>query len=284
MGSALIIVWRESLEAVLVVAVLYVWLRNQGSGAGLRWLGFGVLGGLALAGGLGAAMLGAQSRFAAGTVEWMQTLAVFVAAVLIVQMILWMREHARGLKRELESGAAQALRAGNLARIALLAAVAVGREGAETVLFLYGLLLERSGAQLTQVGGGAAAGLALGLATFWLLSRGVRWMSWRSFFAASEILLLVFAGSLAVTGVDRLVASGAIALDSGPLWDSSWLLGDTAGAGGMLSQFAGYRAQPNIAELAAWGAYWLVVAALMHRRRIFALWRGGGQASIAKTN
>jgi len=280
MGSAMIIVWRESLEAILVVGILYAWLRNQGSRAGLRWLAFGVLGGLALAAALGGAMLALETRLAANTVEWLQTAVVFVAALLIVQMTLWMREHAGGLKGELESGAAAALRAGNLARVALLAAVAVGREGAETVLFLYGLFVESSGVQLAQIGGSACAGLVLGLATFWLLSRGVRWMSWRSFFAASEFLLLVFAGALVVAGVDRLLSSGAIALASAPQWNSAWLLDDASGPGGVLSQFAGYRVQPNIAELIAWSGYWLVVLALMYRARIVAFLRRALRASM----
>lgn len=265
MGSAMIIVWRESMEAILVIGILYAWLGNQGKPAALRWLAFGVLGGLAFAAALGAAMLALESQLAAQTVEWLQTLVMFVAPFLIVQMVMWMREHGRGLKGALESGAAEALHTGNLARIAVLAAVAVGREGAETVLFLYGLLVERSGTQLAQVGFGAALGLSLALATFWLLASGARWLSWRAFFGISEMLLLVFAGALVVGGVDRLESSGAIALISGPQWDTAWLLDDAAGAGDILRQFAGYRARPDIAELLALAGYWLIVSALMRR-------------------
>jgi len=275
MGSALIIVWRESVEAILVVGILYAWLKANDARAGMRSLMWGVAGGVGVAFAFGAVMLAIQSQLAVQTVEWMQTAIVFVAAVLIVQMVLWMREHGRRLKGELESGAADALRTGNLARIAVLAAVAVGREGAETVLFLYGLMVESSGAQLAQVAAGAALGLALALATFWLLSNGVRWMSWRLFFRVSEALLLLFASALLVGGVDRLTAADVLAAGAGPQWDTTWLLDDTRGVGNVVSQFAGYRARPDVAELTAWALYWLVVFAWIWRGRILGLFARG---------
>jgi high-affinity iron transporter len=39
MGNALFIVWRESAEAMLVVGILYAWLRNRPDAAtGMRFL------------------------------------------------------------------------------------------------------------------------------------------------------------------------------------------------------------------------------------------------------
>jgi high-affinity iron transporter len=35
MGNALFIVWRESVEAILVVSILYAWIRQQGDAAGI---------------------------------------------------------------------------------------------------------------------------------------------------------------------------------------------------------------------------------------------------------
>ena len=72
---------------------------------------------------------------------------MFVAAVLITQMVLWMRRHGRGPKRELESSAARAAQGARWAGC-LPRSPAVGREGAETVIFLYGLFLEQHGVAL----------------------------------------------------------------------------------------------------------------------------------------
>jgi high-affinity iron transporter len=267
MTSALIIVWRESVEAILVVAILYAWLRSHDARAGLRWLAGGVAGGLGVALVLAAAMAALHGSLATAALEWFQTLILFAAAVLIVQMVGWMRQHGRFLKRELESGARDALAAGNFAGIAGLAAIAVAREGAETVLFLYGLVLEQSGAGLAAVAGGAALGLAAALATFWLLSRGARWLSWPVFFRVSEGLLLVFASALVVGGVDRLLDMGVLQAEA-PHWDSAWLIDDARGFGTVLQQFAGYRARPDSFELGAWLAYWALALGWLNRGRV----------------
>ena len=272
MASAFIIVWRESVEAILVIAILYAWLRSNElheelRRAGLRWLGYGVAGGLGLALALAAAMAALHGGLATSALEWMQTAILFAAAALIVQMVGWMREHGRTLKRELESGARRALATGNFAGLAVLAAIAVGREGAETVLFLYGLVVEQSGSGLAAVAGGAALGLLAALATFWLLSRGARWLSWPTFFRVSEVLLLVFASALAVGGVDRLLDMGVLQAEA-PHWDSAWLIDDARGVGNVLQQFAGYRARPDTYELAAWLGYWMLALAWLNRARI----------------
>lgn len=274
MTSAFIIVWRESVEAILVIAILYAWLRNNQvheelRRSGLRWLGYGVAGGIGLAVALAAAMALVHDQLTTSALEGFQTFVLFAAAVLIVQMVGWMREHGRSLKRELESGARNALASGKYAGIAVLAAIAVGREGAETVLFLYGLVLEQRAQGLATVSAGAGLGLAAAMATFWLLSSGARRMSWPVFFRVSEALLLVFASALVVGGVDRLLDTGVLQSNSGPQWDSAWLLDDARGLGGMLQQFAGYRARPDAFELAAWVGYWLAAFGWLNRRRIF---------------
>lgn len=61
MGNSLFVVWRESIETMLVIGILHAWLRRNGSaGPGLHALWGGVVAGIALA--LGWAMLGAKVR------------------------------------------------------------------------------------------------------------------------------------------------------------------------------------------------------------------------------
>ena len=52
-----------------------------------------------------------------------------------------------------------------------------------------------------------------------------------------------------------------------PVWDSSALLDDAGTVGGIASAFAGYRAQPSLMVLFAWGGYWLLVATLGRLQR-----------------
>lgn len=265
MGSAMFIVWRESVEAILVIGILYAWLNGNGFRSGVRWLWGGIAGGVAVAALLGLAMLEVQSQLAGDTLEWFQIAMVFIAAILIAQMVLWMRRHGKNLKGELEAGMARAMDRSSLLGIAVVAALAVGREGAETVIFLYGLGLERSGTDLLLFAGAAFAGLLLALLTGWALIGSGKRISWKTFFRITEAVLLLLAAALLVSGTEKLIGLGTLPALVDPLWDSSFLLDDNGGLGGFLAQLTGYRARPSLTALLAFGAYWLAMAAAMRR-------------------
>lgn len=261
MANALFIVWRESVEAILVIAILLAWIRTrQDPRITPAHLWTGVAGGLLLAGALAAAMVMAQSQLAGQALEAFQAGILLVAAGLITHMVLWMRHQGRHLKRNLEDGLRQAAAtATGGTSAALLAAIAVGREGSETVLFLYGLAMEQSGQVLSQLLGGAMAGFGLALATAWLIQRGARWLPSRLFFRATEIVLLLLAAALLVGGVERLINMEWLPPLVEPLWDSSGLLDEGTLVGGIAGAFAGYRAHPSLTLLLAWLAYWAAV-------------------------
>ncbi len=268
MGNALFIVWRESVEAILVVSILYAWIRDRGGVAvTLRHLWAGVAGGVALAGALAVVMLGVQSQLAGDALEAFQAGIVFVAAFLITQMVLWMRKHGRHMKRELEDGMAQAATATGGTAAALVAAIAVGREGAETVLFLYGLGLEQNGGAMVQMFLGAGLGFVLALATAWLIQRGSRILPSRVFFRITEIVLFMLAAALLVSGAERLINMGWVPPLVEPLWDTSALLGEGSTLGGIAAAFAGYRSQPSLMVALLWIGYWLLVIGLTRRVR-----------------
>ncbi len=256
MLNALIIVFRESLEAMLVIGVLLAWIARQPAPAVLRrglWLG--VVAGIGLALALGFATFAAQSQLGAEALEKFQVGMVLFAAGLIVQMVFWMHRHGRHMKRELE---AQAGRAVGTLGLGTVAALAVAREGAETVIFLYGLGLESNGGERFGLVAGALAGFALAAATGWLVARGARFLNYRTLFTASEILLLVIASSLLMAGMDRMIGLDWLPPLLDPVWDSSVLLDDSSGAGRLLADFAGYRARPSASLLLAYAAYWAI--------------------------
>lgn len=242
MLNVLVVVWRESLEAMLVIGVLLAWIARQPTPAPLRrglWLGVG--GGLALALLLGLAAFAAQSQFAGQSLEIFQLAMVLFAAVLIVQMVMWMHRHGRVMKRELED---QAGRSSGALGIGAITALAIAREGAETVVFLYGLGLEASGTALFGMAGAALAGLALAMATSWLVARGARFLNYRTLFRASEILLLLIANAMLANAMDRMIGMDWLPPLADPAWDLSFLLDDARGVGRILADFVGYRARP----------------------------------------
>ena len=114
MDQVAFIVWRESIEALLVVGILYAWLRASPDGRrGLPWLWGGVGAGLLLAGALALALLGVASWLSDTGQEWFQALMALAACALVVQMVIWMRRHARGLSGQLRLSAKAALAEGS---------------------------------------------------------------------------------------------------------------------------------------------------------------------------
>jgi len=266
MGSTLFIVWRESVEAMLVVGILHSWLKfNEAGRAGTRALWLGVGCGVALAGVLGWAMVAAQGELSGAALEWFQTGMLLVAAALIVQMVLWMRRHGAGMRKNLQQNLALAMQRSGLLGISIVAALAIAREGAETAVFLYGVSLEPAGS--ASLVAGAALGFALAGLTAWALGRGLRFLDYRRFFLLSGWMLLMFAVALLVSAVDRLIGAGLLPALVDPLWDSSWLLDDDSRVGSLLAALAGYRAHPSLMLVAIYAVYWVAVSRAMRPAR-----------------
>lgn len=267
MGQVLFVVWRESVEALLVVGILYAWLSNGDADArrALPYLWAGVGAGVLAAVGLGAALVGFTEVLSGDAADYFQTGMVLVACVLIVQMVLWMKRHGRTLKRDMERSLQARTRDGNAWGIAILVALAIAREGSETVIFLYGLGFGQSGH--VSHGDILAIVLGLGLAflTFYVLQLGGRVFSWRRFFRVTEIMLLLLGAGLLQTGVDKLIDKEILPLGISQVWNSAALLDDSSTVGSMVAALTGYRAHPALTNVVAYALYWIVVAWLARR-------------------
>lgn len=264
MFESLFVVWRESLEALLIVGILYAWLKaNDEDGSGKRALVIGIGAGIVLAFLLGWALLSAQSELAGEALEAFQAGALVVAALLITQMVWWMARHGRRLKNELERQIAHAH--GHKSRlaaqwnIALITALAIAREGAETVIFLYGIA-QRPGGEMSMLALGALAGFIAAIVCAVLGARGLAHLKLGTLLRLSSLLLLVLASSLLVAASDRLIGMDWLPALLDPIWDSSALIDDNEGIGRIFADFAGYRARPALTTVLTWAGYWLLAA------------------------
>ena len=260
-GNVAFIIWRESVEALLVIGILNAWLASQREIAsrGRIFLWAGVATGLLVAVGLGVIFIAFGEAISDEAQQGYQTGAVLIAAALIIQMVFWMRRHGRTLKRELETSLQDAAARSSWWTVFILALVAVAREGSETVVFLFGTLAAIQHASLAGIIVAIIVGFALALATYYVLQLGSRVLSWRVFFGVTEVMLLLLAASLLVTGVENLGALGVLPTLSGRLWDSSAILPDSGPVGGLLAALTGYRARPNLMNVLVYALYWGVI-------------------------
>src|SRR5215475_11853320 len=105
------------------------------------WVGGGVLGGV-IAACFVAAFAGALSEaFAGSGQELFNATVLLIAVVMLTWHNVWMARHGRELAAEMRAaGEAVASGRSSLAALAVVVGVATLREGAEVVLFLYGIL------------------------------------------------------------------------------------------------------------------------------------------------
>jgi high-affinity iron transporter len=280
MGQVLFIVWRESVEALLVVGILYAWLNNGDAAArrGLPYLWSGVAAGIVAALALGGALLGFSELLSGDAQTYFQIGMVLIAAVLIVQMVFWMRKHGRTLKKDMESSLKVNYETGNWWGVFLLVALAIAREGSETAVFLYGIGMGQQDASRGALIFAGVLGFGLAFLTFYLLQLGGKIFSWRRFFQVTEIILLLLAAGLLLTGVEKLLdlllesSDWFSSLDfvstlTAPVWDTSWLLDDSSTAGSLVSTLTGYRARPALMSVAIYVIYWLVVSSALGKSK-----------------
>ncbi len=269
LGNIIFIVWRESIEALLVIGILNAWLSQQG-GAGRRgqlFLWAGVTGGLVAAIALGAGLIRLGDELDQETMEFYQTGLVLLAAALIVQMVFWMRKQGRTLKRDLEGALQGAADRDNWWGVFALAAIAVAREGSETVVFLAGTIAAARDGALGAAIGAAVGGLAIAVGTYALLQLGGRFLSWRTFFRITETMLLLLAGALLVTATDKLIGLDLLPALSGRLWDTSAIVPDTGPIGGLIASLSGYRARPDLVQVLVLALYWAAMVWLLRTPR-----------------
>lgn len=260
MLAAAVVVFREVLEAALIVGIVLAATRGvQGS---RLWTGIGVAAGLA-----GAALLALFADAVSNAMEGMGQ-EIFNACVLGIAVVMlgwhnvWMSKHGREIAMEMKAVGADVAEAKKpLSALAVVVGVAVLREGAETVLFLYGILSsEKDGVMMTALGG--FGGLAAGMAVGGMLYYGLVAIPMRYLFSVTSWLITLLAAGMAAQAVFYLGAAGVLEFSRQEIWDTSWLLSQNSLVGRLLHTLVGYVDRPSMPQLVAYVATVVVITVL----------------------
>ncbi len=261
MGAAFVVTLREAFEAALLLGIVYTYLdRVQARAGELRWVTLGAVGGLVASGAMGVAVAYLSGPLLDLGPDLVAAGVMFLAAAALTWHGWWMGRHAGEIQGEVLRQVDDAQSGRRVWAPALIAFTGVFREGAETVLFLWGLMSQAavtgwSGAFAGTLGVATAAGLG------WLVFRGARRVPLRYFFAGTSALLLLVAAGLVSAGVGRFEGLGF--LPPSPMaWDTSWLLDDRSLVGSFLAGLVGYRARPSILEALTY-VLWLGVTGIL---------------------
>lgn len=260
MFATALIVFRESLEAALFVGVIAA--ATRGLSGRRNWLSAGVGAGV-----LGAVILALLAQHISSWLDGLGQDVINIGVLsLALAMLLWHCVWVTTHTRQMVSDArqlGQSVQQGQRTPWALLVVVALAvlREGAETVLFVGGSMTGSGTAQSASVllagGLGLAAGALVGVGLYVGLTR----IPTRHVFSVTNVLIALLAGSLASQLARALAQAGVIDRWTQPLWDSSHLLSPESALGTLLHGLIGYDARPSAAQLAAYVAVLLFIYA-----------------------
>ncbi len=260
MFAAFFIVLREVLEAALVIGIVLAASR----GVPRR--------GLWIAAGVGAGMVG--SLIVAGFAEAI-AMAVsgmgqeyFNASVLLLACGMlgwhnvWMKSHGRELAQQMQSvGVAVSAGVRPLSLLLIVVGLAVLREGAEIVLFLYGIAA--GGTNAAQMWLGSLLGLLVGGSIGALMYFGLLRIPTRHLFTVTGWMLLLLAAGMAGQAGNYLVQAGALPGIVEPLWDTSGIVSEGGVVGSVLHVLVGYDDQPSAMQMIFFVVAFVAIASLM---------------------
>ncbi len=261
MISALIIVFREVIEAGLIVGIVLA------ATAGVPHRGRAVAMG-ALAGVLGACLVAAfagqlSNLFQGSGQEIFNAAILLLAVAMLTWHNVWMASHGREMARELKAAGHQ-VKTGErtLAALSIVVGLAVLREGSEVVLFLYGIAAQGG----TTAGGmvtGGMLGLAAGGVVSALMYFGLLTIPAGRLFQVTSGLITLLAAGMAAQAVLFVQNGGWLEYFTMTVWDTSWLVKEDSITGRLLHTLVGYSEAPNGAQLIAYGATILMILVLM---------------------
>nr|ELR5112245.1 FTR1 family protein [Providencia stuartii] len=274
MGQVLFVVWRESFEALLVIGIIYAWIkRHPDSRNGMKFLWGGVVLGLLVSILLALLIYGVFNVLDDTGQSLFMVFMELLACTLIVQMVYWMNKHGSSMKSEIESGINRNAQHHNWWGAALIIAIAIAREGSEIVVFLSSFIMSLNATNASEFAMEVGGGILIAGLTLYIFLLTNRIVSWKIFFKVTGVILLFLALSLLLKGVEE-ITNLLIEYDYSipefliyPAWDTTALLDDSNIAGNFISSFFAYRSQPIWLSVITFIIYWVVVITLFSRSK-----------------
>jgi len=258
MFATAIIVFREVLEASIIIGILAAATRNIP--ASRRWLIAGLLAGL-VGSGVVAAFTDVIGSLASGIgQELFNAIVLGIAVLMLAWHNIWMSSHGAALAASAKSVGSD-IRDGRseCSALMLIVGMAVLREGSETVLFLYGISASDGNGQSSMLLGGLI-GMLGGAALGYTIYAGLLRVPMRWFFTATGVLVLLLAAGMASQAARFLIQADLLPSLAAPLWDTSASLPESGLPGMLLHSLIGYDSHPAGMQLVFYLTVMIVIS------------------------
>jgi high-affinity iron transporter len=256
MLATLVIGLREGLEAALIVGIIAAFLRKNGKSLTAMWLGVALAILLSISVGVGLDLV--EQALPQASQEGMESVIGAIAVFFVTGMIVWMNANAGGMKRGLEAEVAEALSQGSAYALAVMAFLAVLKEGFETAVFLLATFSAAQSAALAA--SGAMIGVLLAVIIGWGIYVGGVKLNLSKFFRFTGAFLILVAAGLVITALRTAHEAGWVNAGQQTTVNLSWLVAPGTVQSAMITGVLGIPADPRVIEVIGWFAYIIPVS------------------------
>ena len=202
--AELVIMFREVLEASLIIGILYTYLKKSNNEDSIKMLWGGVGAAILISVIVSVIFQNFAGGFEGSSSKIFEGIVMILASAVLTTMIIWMAQN-KNISEELENKAKESLSSGFKYGIFTLAFVAVFREGVEIILFLYAIGV-KDGISIFPSIIGTVLGLAAGYAIF---AQGIK-IPLKKFFNVTSVFLIFVSAGMLTYGIHELESGGVI--------------------------------------------------------------------------
>lgn len=249
-----LIMFREGVEAALIVGIIATYIHQTGRSAWMPVVWIGILLALAMSLTVGAILQLLSAEFPQKAQELFEAIIGLIAVFVLTSMVFWMRKAARSIKAELHQSIDAAFQTPTHKGFGLILMVffAVAREGLESVFFLLAAFQQSEG-PATPVG--ALLGVLLAAAVGYGIFKGGLKLNLRRFFRWTGVFILIIAAGILANSVMALHEAGIWNHFQAVVFDASDILPLDSTLGSVLAGVFGYIATPTVSEVVAYVAF-----------------------------
>jgi len=252
--------FREGLEAVLVVVIILLYLKNTNQRDYNRYVYIGSV--LAVISSIIFAILFTAlfGGFTGTLEEIFEGFTFIISGIFIITLILWVSKEGPKMKEFLEEKVEQSIQKEKVFSITILSFVIIIREGIELVLILTGATKVGELDPYAVIFGsliGIGIALIIGMLTFF----GIKTINLSVFFKITNVILILFAAGLITFGIHELIEAGIVNPIIAEIWNIKHILPENFPdenpstpewleiTGSLLKALFGYNANPSLLEL-----------------------------------
>ncbi|TFG24574.1 MAG: hypothetical protein EU533_01940 [Promethearchaeota archaeon] len=252
--------FREGLEAILIVVILLLYLKNTKQKTYKKFVYLGAIFAIVASILFAILFIWLFGGFSGTLEQIFEGFTFIISGIFLISLILWISKEGPKLKQNLELRIEESIQKQKVFSIFILTFVIIIREGIELVLLLTGAASIGTLNALDVIVGsliGLGIAIIIGLLTYY----GVRSINISKFLKITNVILIFFATGLIIYGIHEFVEAGLLNPIIEEVWNLKSFLPESFPdgnpstpefleiIGALLKALFGYNANPSLLEV-----------------------------------